>query len=442
MTFDVATRLRQGLTSVSNTQTYVSACRAVGYQDPDLTAHGAQILDWYGSEDGLDLHALDTDRAALTAAADAADEALAVQRDGLGVLTAAWDGATGSQAADFIGRHSTAAVAVVNALRIAADACAALRDTLWGQVDAKVQAAVAIDDRHAGERSAWLAAAGTVVGGAGERGPAVETVTERIVPYVDHDIRTEWVTAMRSATAAASSAYQDTAGRLDATPAVHFDVPGRLSPVDVPVRAPVLGPVRELHAAVPATPAGYSAPGPLSGPPAATSPDVTAPPPAPLAPATTDQPMQPGPAGAPPAGPLPGMPDAGGLSGVLGQIADAIGGLLDGIPDGPSGDSAEPGPEPVEASQEEEDQADDEAGANDDQDAEDPAAQPLPAPAAVGEQTEAAEPSVDVDVAAPPPPEAEPAAPTVRPLEAETAAPLEDRTPCDIAADELPQVGQ
>ena len=61
MTVDVAARLAAGRPSVSNTQAYVSACHAVGYQHPDLTAHGAQILEWYGGEDGLDLDALDAD---------------------------------------------------------------------------------------------------------------------------------------------------------------------------------------------------------------------------------------------------------------------------------------------------------------------------------------------------------------------------------------------
>ena len=53
MTFDVAARLDQGRPSVSHTQTYVAACHTLGYQHPDLTANGAQVLDWYGAEDGM-----------------------------------------------------------------------------------------------------------------------------------------------------------------------------------------------------------------------------------------------------------------------------------------------------------------------------------------------------------------------------------------------------
>ena len=61
MTFDVAACLDQARPSVSHTQTYVSACHTLGYQHPDLTANGAQVLEWYGAEDGLDLAVLDAD---------------------------------------------------------------------------------------------------------------------------------------------------------------------------------------------------------------------------------------------------------------------------------------------------------------------------------------------------------------------------------------------
>lgn len=456
MTFDVAARLGEGLPAVSNTQTYVSACRAVGYQHPDLTATGAQIRDWYGGEDGLDLHALDADCAALRAAADAADEALAVQRDGLGLLTAAWDGETGSQAADFIGRHGTAAARVVNELRVAADACAALRDTLWRLVDAKVDAAVSIDERHAGERSGWLAAAGAVVGGGGggERAAAVEVVTGRIVPYVDNDIRAEWVAAMRSATAGVSRAYQDTVGRINVMPAAHFEVPGRL----LPPRPPGLGHTSEVGAAVPTVTAGYAPPpaAPSSAPPPAAPPlpppaaaSAPIPPPGvtaaqpPLAAAMPEQPMQPG-LGAPPAA-VPGAPDvAGGLSGVVGQIMEAIDSLLSGTADDPATD---PIPDPAEASRKEDRAGGETAAGADDRDAEDVPAEQLPAPGSVSEETGAAEPSAGVGGPPYPPPappslEAEQLPPAVQPLEAELPAPPEDRTPCEIAAGELPQVGQ
>ena len=43
MSFDVAARLAEGRTAVTNTQVYVDACRAVGYQNADLTARGGQV---------------------------------------------------------------------------------------------------------------------------------------------------------------------------------------------------------------------------------------------------------------------------------------------------------------------------------------------------------------------------------------------------------------
>ena len=64
--FDVAARLAEGRPAVDNIQTYVSACHALGYANPDLTLHASQVRDWYGSEDGLDLRALDADCAALS----------------------------------------------------------------------------------------------------------------------------------------------------------------------------------------------------------------------------------------------------------------------------------------------------------------------------------------------------------------------------------------
>ncbi|MBZ4571421.1 hypothetical protein GBO17_23490, partial [Mycobacterium avium subsp. hominissuis] len=58
---DVAGRLAEGRAGVEHTQTYVQACHALGYQHPDLTAHPAQVREWYAGEDGLDLRALDRD---------------------------------------------------------------------------------------------------------------------------------------------------------------------------------------------------------------------------------------------------------------------------------------------------------------------------------------------------------------------------------------------
>lgn len=76
MAVDVAGRLSEGFAALDHTQTYVSACAVRGYHHPDLTVHSAQVRDWYGTEDGLDLNALDADCVAMRGAAQAAAEAL------------------------------------------------------------------------------------------------------------------------------------------------------------------------------------------------------------------------------------------------------------------------------------------------------------------------------------------------------------------------------
>ena len=73
--FDAVARLAQGRPVVADLQAYVWACHLVGYQNPDLTLHPSHVDDWYGSEDGLDLRALDADCRALRAAADATEDA-------------------------------------------------------------------------------------------------------------------------------------------------------------------------------------------------------------------------------------------------------------------------------------------------------------------------------------------------------------------------------
>lgn len=48
--WDVTERLADGRLAVEHTQSYVLACRALGYREPDLTARPSQIRDWYDSE--------------------------------------------------------------------------------------------------------------------------------------------------------------------------------------------------------------------------------------------------------------------------------------------------------------------------------------------------------------------------------------------------------
>ena len=79
----------------------------------------------------------------------------------------------------------------------AADAIATLRDELWRAVDAKVRDVrrLATDGWRAAE---WLAAAQTVTTGAGDRAAASELVDQQIKPFVDNDIRSDWLGAMHA----------------------------------------------------------------------------------------------------------------------------------------------------------------------------------------------------------------------------------------------------
>jgi hypothetical protein len=430
MTVDVAARLAAGRPSVSNTHAYVSACHAIGYQHPDLTAHASQILEWYGDEDGLDLHALDADCALLRAAAAAADEALRVSGDGRAAMSAAWQGESSSVAIDFIDRHCAAGAAVARSLHAAVGACEMLRDSLGRLVDEKVGAAVSIDDRRAGERPAWLAAAATVTSGGAGREEAVEIVTQQITPYVDTDIRTEWLTAMRSATASVVAAYEDALRQLNGSPAAYFEVPGQLGSPPAPTPE-----VPRAAATVPAAavlpPAAEPAPvSSLSIPDAAA---VQPLPPTPVA----EPPAPPSIAGGAPAG-APAMPGVtGGLSGLVGQIADALGGLFEGIPDSAAADDLPELDDPVdqEGDQDESEPDDDVA------ETEVKEAVPEDVPESADEPAITNAQPADA-VPAPPPPE-QPPDPTEQPPDPpEQPEQPDEQTPCEIAADELAQVGQ
>ncbi|EHB58346.1 putative alanine and proline rich protein [Mycolicibacterium rhodesiae JS60] len=429
MTVDVAARLAEGRPSASDTQAYVSACHAVGYQHPDLTAHGSQVVEWYCSEDGLDLRALDADCTALRAAAATADEAARLERDGQATLSAAWQGESGSVAADFLDRHCATGAAVARALHAAVAACETLRDVLGRLVDEKVSAAMSIDERRAGERPAWLAAAATVTSGGAARDEAVEVVTAQITPYVDADIRTEWVAAMRSATASVTAAYEDAIRQLSASPAVHFEVPGQFGP---PIPVPAAVPAAAAPAAVATAPAAAiptpsaTLPPPVAEPLPATAPE----PPPPSIDTGTAQPVPPAPPPAEPPAGMAAMPDAaGGLSGLVGQIADVLGGLFDGLPDTAANDDVPGFDDPVE---QDDDTPDDDVV---DPDTDVPEEIPVTEEAAAEEPQPVEEPPLAAT--APPPPEPEP-----EPLAAEQPEQPDEQTPCEIAADELAQVGQ
>ena len=449
MTFDVAGRLDQGRQAVADTQTYVTACHLLGYGHPDLTGHGAQVLEWYGTEDGLDLDVLDADCAALRVMADAAEDALRMQHDALRAVAEAWNGDSGSVAGLFVERHCQAGAAVAGALRASADSCAQLRDTLLRVVDEKVNTATAIDDRVAAQRPAWLAAAQTVMSPAADRAAAADVVVHQITPYVDAHIRTEWVTAMRSATSAVESAYADAIRQVTSSGPVAFALPGQL--FGAPPQPP---PITTAPAAAPLTqPAAVSPPETVTAPaapPAAAGPAPAAPEtplPQPLPPSSPVDPLGAGAAAPGPA--MPTVPDVGGgLTGLGGQLVDAIGTLLASAPDLPS-DTAVPDTAVPDNSA-----ADDLAESDSDRpepqndpvstDTEDPEGDPPDDVAATGgaTTTEPVEESVADQATPAPSPPAEPQPPVTEPEPEPEVDAQDGKSPCEIAADELAQVGQ
>ncbi len=229
---DVAGRLAEGLPAVEHMQSYVRACEQIGYRHPDLTGDPAQIRDWYAGEEGLDLHALDADCAALRAAGSVITEALRLQRDQLAALATAWTGSGAGSAVAFLRRHCDIAGAVVTEVRAAAQRCESLRDNLWHLVDAKVATTTAIDDRPLAQRPAWLAAAAAVTTEASAR----DVVDQQIKPYVDNDIRHDWRAAMLSTRAGVTAAYDMVTDRFAAAPRADFEIPGDFGPISRPPR--------------------------------------------------------------------------------------------------------------------------------------------------------------------------------------------------------------
>ena len=82
------------------------------------------------------------DSAALAAAADAAEEALACHRDALAALAEGWRSETGSSATDLLHRQCAEATDIVAALRRAARTLAMLSDGCAGPAAGKAAAAV------------------------------------------------------------------------------------------------------------------------------------------------------------------------------------------------------------------------------------------------------------------------------------------------------------
>jgi hypothetical protein len=450
--FDVAARLAEGQPAIDHTQTYVQACHQLGYQHPDLTAHSSHVRDWYDTEAGLDLRVLDNDSAELRTAVNTLEEALWLQRMQVTEIGAAWTGLGADSATQFLQRHCDVAAELAADVRAAADGYAVLRDNLWQLVDRKAATAVAIDDRRAGERSAWLAAAHEVTAGSGDRSAAEEIVRQHVMPYVDNDIRGEWLTAMRSTTASVEAAYDTTVDALSSMHELRFEIPGELGPRWQPVFDVPLAPSPAAATTPPVPTAPVSAPTVPAGAPAPVS---AAPSPAPQPPpalADLSDPLNDGTGLAPATG---GLGSAGGLSGgiggIVGKIVDGIGGLLGSLTDGfsdPSGIGDPLSDDRLDADDPLGDDIDDDADTDDDEDDAQPADQEATDEDVVPEETaqgpSAASNSGDEPVAdevtsppGPAPPQDTPP-PDAPPPPEQT----DGSTPCEIAADELPQAGQ
>lgn len=465
--------LERGRPAVAHTQRYVSAAARLGYRHPDLTGHDRRLLDEYDREDGLDLAALDRDCALLWSAAAVADDAVATERRLAAELAGAWSGPAAQAVTDFLRRHREAAQQVAAAMRAAAAACAALRDGLGMAVAAKADTAAAIDDRVADRRPVWLAAADAVVRGPGDR-RAEEVVAGEITGYLQAEIGTDWAAAMREARTAIADGYRGALDRIAATGAAGFALPGLAPAEPDPIAAVAASwPVADRPPAVavePAPFAGAPEPGPSPGTaPVGAGPDVPAVPADPVAAQA--------PGWADPAG---GWTGDGASAGVAGPgILPMLGRLLGASLAALFGTTGAPGPDPDDPGADDDpgpDAEDPDPGADDpeavrpdpgedhrdaepghpgtvlDTDTDTDTAPATPADTEPGPPEPAGGPPVDPVPVAPPadgpptPPETEPPSSTDslsnRPAPAgpETAG-TDLRTPCQTAADELPQAG-
>lgn len=462
---DAAARLDEGQAAVDTIAEYVWACHLLGFDHPDLTRYRYQVHDWYSAEEGLDLRVLDVESASLAAAATVAEEELALQDKNFQNLVEAWHGTGARASTDFLARHAASSAQVAAGVRSAAAVLTRLRDSLWAAVEAKVSAALQIEERQGGQRGAWLAAARTVSTGLGDRSAASELIDTQVKPFVVNDVAGDWLAAMRSTTRAVADAYGQALAGLRAEALPVFGIPGELGPA-APVPLPVAAGTTAASAAAPSW-----QPSPAAMPAAMSTAPSQIPPPAPAAeplaavaePVGSAAPAPTLPAGAAPGmagGGMPGLgglPDLGsGLAGAGQQLADLFGGLLgssaDGLPDRigdlPSGEGGDVDPD--DGPQQEADHADDpdvedtadEDGSEDTD--EDGADEDEPVDSAEGELTEPQSDSPPVDEASPDPQKLEvpDPAPTVPDPAADPLAAPTGGTPCEIAADELPQVGE
>ncbi|MDR3665141.1 MAG: hypothetical protein P4L86_32960 [Mycobacterium sp.] len=468
--FDVAGRLAEGEQALSALEGYVAACRVLG-----LAGAGVSVSQLYRAETGLDLAALAADVRALGSAAVAAEDVLRLQGNGNRELTAQWAGLGGGAAGEFLRRQAVTADGVVAQLKRSAEALATLRDDLWRAVDAKVDAVLRTDAQAAGYRDAWTAAARTVITGIGDVATASEIVDQQVKPFVAGVVGGELLPELRTASDAVVAAY-DSAIAAATPAAVSFGVPeallGMSGPVGVPSSMPDyrLAAAPTLAAAVGVAPWASTGPTAMPGAAPVASTEPVAPAAAPLG-ATTAAPEPPlGVSAANPAA-MPGDIGLGsGVSGLGQQLADAIGGVLGsvagltpggsglggsglaGLDDIRNGLADDPGLGDKDADlTSERDGVVDDSTESDESDKPDESgeltddAEETPVAGADGEATPADSESPAADPSAPTPPTQPtpdpPAAVSVTEPVAVQETPT-NKTPCQIAAEELPQVGE
>ncbi|CAJ1502759.1 hypothetical protein MU0083_003013 [[Mycobacterium] kokjensenii] len=435
--FDVSARLAEGRDAVAHTQAYVSACHRLGYRDPDLTGYEGQLADRYDSEVGLDLHVLDADCAALGALADAVEDILLRQCGQSAELAGAWRGPGAEAAAEFLRRHCAAGTELTRRLRAAALACGALRDTLWRLVDTKVAAVLAVDGRVGARGSGWLTAAHAVSSGTDDP-HAVDIVEKQVMPYVDNDIRGEWAAAVRSAKDQAVAVYASAIAAADPGAGVLFAIPADLGPTTPLDGSGATGAVLVAPTSIPAdVPPSTPAPDETFAPEPASA-DAPPAPAAPVGDTPTDPAPLPGmglpgdlglPTGGLPLGGGSGLGGLGGLGGLAPRLADALG---------------DPGFEaPADAPAFVDDESEDPTDVEDAGDPEtDTETEPAVAATALSEEPGEAIPADAATPDATPVAQEPGSGETDGDPAAEAASDQPTKTPCEIAAEELPQVGR
>ncbi len=120
-----------------------------------------------------------------------------------------------------------ASAGVAAAVRTAAEALRTAGERLWRAVDTKVDAVVAVQKAAPAD---WSAAAATVISGAGDRASAAELVDKAVKPFVDSTVRTEWLSAVHTAMAAVTDAYQRATAEIGGEAHPVFEVAGELGP--------------------------------------------------------------------------------------------------------------------------------------------------------------------------------------------------------------------